>query len=281
MRILSFIKYHAALPRSIRGKLLIAFLSLGAMTGLLGTYGIYQIRDVGLITANTYDQPLMAINYARSAQVNFEQLVDNTLDTEHPLLASKVGDELALSMLGDLSVVEKRASSPAALQLARHVQELSLHWLEVRKQRNQLDKLGSDHRLFRSPISKELRESFEKLSERMAADGFVERRLAMSASAGALHSSVFATSGAVLFALLMTLMMSRIIVAPLTAAAAVASRIATGDIETAIRSSGQRRSKRAALIDVLYARQAVRTPHRTAEPDRRRHDREGSASHCQ
>ena len=237
--ILSRLDLSVFIPRSIRAKLLITFMMIGVVTGLLGFAGIAQIRNAGRITKDTYDGPLMAINYARSAQTTFEQLGNTALDTKRATLASANGGNLAQSMLDDLDVTEKRVSSPAAIKLVQHVRALSLRWIEMRKHLSRGAQSSNERSIQNLALSDELRDAFERLSEQMATDGFVQRRLAVSASKVALHTSIIATSIALVLSLLMGLVMSRRIVRPITSAASVANRIAAGDLETPIPAGSQ------------------------------------------
>ncbi len=55
----------------IRLKLLLGFLVVTAMAGFLGAFGVYSVGVMGELAIETYDRPLMAINYARAAETDF------------------------------------------------------------------------------------------------------------------------------------------------------------------------------------------------------------------
>ncbi len=61
----------AVLCKTIRGRILVAFLLMSAITASLGDYAILGIKDAGVLVDKTYDQSLMSINYARAAAADF------------------------------------------------------------------------------------------------------------------------------------------------------------------------------------------------------------------
>jgi hypothetical protein len=69
--------------KTIRGQIFFAFCAMSGLTGALGAYGIYATTIAHRIVVDTYDRPLMAINFARSASVTFTQM-------ENQLLAARL-----------------------------------------------------------------------------------------------------------------------------------------------------------------------------------------------
>ena len=57
--------------RTIRGRILIAFLIMSVITGILGGYATMGIRRAGVLVDKTFDESLMSINYARAAAADF------------------------------------------------------------------------------------------------------------------------------------------------------------------------------------------------------------------
>jgi Four helix bundle sensory module for signal transduction len=57
--------------RTIRGRIIIAFLITSVITGVLGAYATMNIRRAGVLVEKTFDQSLMSINYARAAATDF------------------------------------------------------------------------------------------------------------------------------------------------------------------------------------------------------------------
>src|SRR6202163_914224 len=57
--------------RTIRGRILIAFLIMSVITAALGGYAAHGISRAGVLVARTFDESLMSINYARAASADF------------------------------------------------------------------------------------------------------------------------------------------------------------------------------------------------------------------
>ncbi|MGH6798550.1 MAG: hypothetical protein ACREDI_09245, partial [Roseiarcus sp.] len=102
------------LKGSIGKKIFGAFLAMGLMTGLLGAYGLYVLAAAGDIVVDTYDRPLMAINYARSANLIFAEMDKEALrgalipEQERPELEQGI-DRLAVTFFDDLAVADQRS----------------------------------------------------------------------------------------------------------------------------------------------------------------------------
>ena len=58
----------------IRLKLLLASLLLAATTAGLGLFAVQAERELGTLAVRVYDEALMSVNYARSAQTGFAAL---------------------------------------------------------------------------------------------------------------------------------------------------------------------------------------------------------------
>ncbi|MFO1189721.1 MAG: hypothetical protein U1E97_09100, partial [Alphaproteobacteria bacterium] len=57
----------AKMVRTIRGKLVIAFLALAGLGAAGGAYSISSVHSAAELVVETYDKPLMSISYARAA----------------------------------------------------------------------------------------------------------------------------------------------------------------------------------------------------------------------
>ena len=53
-----------AMAGTIRSQILLAFLTMTAITGIIGLHASYRIEHGGALVTETYDGSLMAINYA-------------------------------------------------------------------------------------------------------------------------------------------------------------------------------------------------------------------------
>src|SRR3981081_4551442 len=97
---------------TIRGKIMLAFTVLAMITGALGLYAVRSVVESGRLVVRTYDKPLMAISYARSAQADFkalergiERLAHDTGPKEE--LEARI-KELGHAVRADIGVAEER-----------------------------------------------------------------------------------------------------------------------------------------------------------------------------
>ncbi|MDB5359330.1 MAG: domain S-box/diguanylate cyclase protein [Rhodospirillales bacterium] len=221
--------FRVGLARSIRSKILLAFLGMSAITGALGVWGTIEIRQIGQLGIETYDRPLMAINYARAANTTFEQMGNPTLDGK---VSAPDADDPEESFFDDLDVAEARASSPEAAAEVRRVRTLAQGWINLKK-----TPTDQNSEAFLR-LSNELRSAFDRLIEKMAADGFANRQQTTQVTGLANRTSALLTVVAVLVSMLLAFFLSRRIIRPLSSAASVADRIASGELDAPIPAGG-------------------------------------------
>src|SRR5208282_2076557 len=105
--------------RTIRGRIIIAFLITSVITGVLGAYATMNIRRAGVLVEKTFDQSLMSINYARAAATDFAAM---QAAFARKLMASNGApherdqniDTLEQSLADDLEIAGARAQSSRA-----------------------------------------------------------------------------------------------------------------------------------------------------------------------
>jgi diguanylate cyclase (GGDEF)-like protein len=229
--------WRRLLPRSISAKLLSAFIAMTAITGGLGTWCIWQVNALSRINIETYDRPLMAINYARAAYTTFEQLANAALRSDIAAAVAGGAEDPTESFFGDLDVAEQRASSDAAVADVQRVRALAKQWFAMKSAAavsggTNLAGLAGDH------LADQVRDAFERLVEQTVDDGFTNRRRAMLVSSRVRELSLVMTGVALILSVLLTFLLARRVVRPLTAATAVANRIAAGQLETPIPPGG-------------------------------------------
>ena len=124
---------------TIRGRILIAFLIMSAITAALGGYATFGIKDAGLLVDKTYDQSLMSINYARAAATDFAAMraaftrmwIANDpatradLDAEIKSLTRTLGE--------DLGIAVQRSQSDRARRAAANVKREVAAWTATRE----------------------------------------------------------------------------------------------------------------------------------------------------
>jgi len=224
---------------SIGTKIFGAFLAMSVIIASLGAYGYYVLRASGEIVANTYDHPMMAINFARAASVDFLEMENEALRSESADPAERVKltraiDDLAATLSDDLEVADERSTAFDERSVIRKIRASVKNW-QVRRhaalERGEAPNLAD--------LDQKILDHFDLLIEFNADHGFVGRREAVTHVASYEDAVVGVTVIALLLAGAITIFLARRIVSPLSSAALVADRIAAGEFETAIPQGGK------------------------------------------
>ncbi len=221
---------------SIGTKIFAAFIAMGLITAGLGGYGVYVLGRSGAIIARTYDGPLMAINFARSASLLFMQMNKENLrstlvsSTARATIDGKI-DDLTASFFDDLGIAEQRSLGDQEAKVIGQIKELVGRWTEARKKSATGDTTAE--------LADEIIDRFDVLIELTADHSFVERRKAIWSMQAYTYISAGITLAALLLSAVITFLLARNIVRPLGVAASVADRIAEGDLEARIPVGGR------------------------------------------
>jgi signal transduction histidine kinase/HAMP domain-containing protein len=219
---------------SIGIKIFGAFIAMGALIALLGAAGYGVLASAGKMAVTTFDGPLMAINYARAAQSDFILLQMAELRYEHAgpgdraAITGEISD-LASTFQDDLGVAEQRSLHDDEKRLIREIRPLVAQWRALRAKDDvvQLEK-----------IAQQADDKFDLLIELNTDHSFISRRQTVSD----VQAYEYVTAGATLLALLLAVAIAAFlrsrIVRPLSAAAAVADRIAEGELQSPIPRGG-------------------------------------------
>ena len=225
--------------KSIRGRLYLAFLAFSIFLAAFGVYAIDSIRDTSALVTRTYDKPLMAINFARSAQFGFS-LMDHelgrlslTTDVAERDEHLKKIDALRRNFDDDLRVAEERSLSARSVATIREIRQLAADWHTMRE--NMLaDGLDVSEWRALDEMSKRVIDKFDLLIDLTAGDGFLIRQDALKA----IERSRLANTGAIAtilaLSLVLIVLLARSILNPLGEAARVAQRIAQGELNAQI-----------------------------------------------
>jgi signal transduction histidine kinase len=231
--------WHLPHVSSIGAKIFAAFVVMSLITGAIGGYGLYVLSAAGEIVVDTYDRPLMAINFARSASLTFSRMERVLLERRMAAAPARPAidrdlERLTAVFFEDLRVASDRSLSDEERGLAREIEKLVRQWSEVRI-RGDSETEGKDL----DALAKRIAERFDLLIEMTTGHSFVERRKAIWAISRFEYTSVAAIALALLLSFAITLLLARRIIRPLTGAAAVADRIARGELQTPIPSGGR------------------------------------------
>jgi signal transduction histidine kinase/HAMP domain-containing protein len=219
---------------SIGAKIFAAFVAMSLLIAVIGLAGYGVLSAAGNIAVTTFDGPLMAISYARGAHTDFtelqvlEQRFERAPPERRAAIAGEIED-MAANFAGDLGVAAQRAGAQDELRLIAQIGPLVKRWQQARARGNHAELVRLD-----SVID----EKFDLLTELITDHSFVNRRQTISNIANFKYVSIAVTLLALLMATGITLLLRSRIVRPLRAAASVADRIASGELETTIPPGG-------------------------------------------
>jgi len=253
---------------------------MSLITGALGGYGLYVLGEAGGIVGETYDGPLMAINFARSAstlfmQMNTELLRREQLPQEKRAAVDQKIDELTQNFFEDLRVADARSLGTQERKVILEIRKLVGQWTVSRQ--------SADPGAAKNVLADQIIERFDVLIELTADHSFIKRREAVWAIKNFTYISLAMTFGALLLSGLTTFILARIIVRPLGVAAQAADRIAEGDLEAAIPAGGRDeagvllRSMKLMQDSLLQMMEALRAQREEAEEEKRRAERASRA----
>src|SRR6185312_9279375 len=127
---------------SIRLKILLGCLAMLALTVGLGVYERQQAHGLGRLAIGVYEQSLMSISYARSAQAGFLRL------DAAGAAAGKVSPGKLKDVLEDLDVAIERASSASARELGTQLRARLADLRDSAQAADAADKLAAIDEMF-------------------------------------------------------------------------------------------------------------------------------------
>jgi signal transduction histidine kinase/HAMP domain-containing protein len=233
-----------AVAVTIRGKILLAYIAMAAITAFVGIYAITSVTEAGRLVVQTYDKPLMSISYARLAMSNFtamqlalaERVRSASFKEQHAL--DERMDEFAQSVAEDLAVTEERSMSDRAIAVAHDTARAAAAWNTLRRKLINGNNDEKDRQTLQQHAAPIL-DDFDTLAELTADDGFKDRERALSSIETYRQITMIATLGALMIGVLIALVLARRMVLPIAEASAAARRIAQGELNVEIAAEGK------------------------------------------
>jgi diguanylate cyclase (GGDEF)-like protein len=225
--------------RTIRGRIWIAFLVVAMVTAALGSYAVVRIDEVGQLTARTFDQSLMAVNYARAAGADFAAMesafVRCSMEADPVVvdgLRRRIA-ELHASLLEDLAIAGERSQSLRAMQASLQAKEAAARWDATRAQA--VGQHVADHawRILDGDVAA-LNEQIDLLINYTAGDGFSYRQQAKTIVASDIRATLVSTAATLLIAALVMWFLARRVIGPVASASTAAREIARGRLDGTI-----------------------------------------------
>lgn len=229
--------------RTIRGRILLAFLIMSLITAALGGYAARGISRAGVLVARTFDESLMSINYARAASADFAAMRAAfarrwiASDPEQRGQLDRNIESLERALLDDLMIAADRSQSTRAAKAAASVQQAATAWTEARRRMlegNARDALWDELDRYAATVDQQV----DLLVNYTAGDAFTYRQRARAAVAEDTELNLVGTALALLLSGLVAWLLARRIIGPVAAASAVAGRIAGGDLDGAMPRAG-------------------------------------------
>jgi HAMP domain-containing protein len=227
------------LRASIGATIFGAFVAMGLLIALLGGYGFFVLQSAGGFVVDLYDRPLMAINFDRAASLDFAEMDKEMVrrasapEPEHAAIDAKI-EQLSRTFGEDLAVAAARSLYDDEKAVIEQIHELVARWTAMR-----LDPATTTGADDLDSVAAKVMGRFDLLAELATGHSFVQRRKVVSAIAFFKYSSLAALILALLLAAGITFMLVRRIIRPLRTAAAIADRIAAGELQAPIPEGGR------------------------------------------
>ena len=235
---------------TIGARIFAAFIAMSAIIAVMGLAGYTVLSAAGDIAVNTFDGPLMAINYARAAQTDFANMklaelrYEQAPQAKRASIAAEIAD-ITNTFSDDLDVAVQRSHADDEQKMATQIRPLVTQWRAARAKDdiNELERLDA-----------KIDEKFDLLVEFHTDHSFIGRRQTVGNITTFKYASMAMTVLALLLAAGITWLLRSHIVSPLRAAAAVADRIAKGEMQTPIPEGGD--DETGALLNSMTVMQA-------------------------
>jgi diguanylate cyclase (GGDEF)-like protein len=220
-----------------------AFLCMSVITAGLGGYAVHSVAEGARLVAETFDNSLMSISFARAAAVDFatmeglaarRRLVTGAASQDR--LSARI-DELSDTLRDDLDVAAERSRSERAAAAARSVDQAAREWRSAEQALRQEDPAAANWKPLDS-ASAAVAKQVDLLVNFTAGDAFLYRERALGAIGRDRMLNVAATLAALLLSGITVVVLARRIISPLADASAAATRIAHGELETEIPAGG-------------------------------------------
>jgi diguanylate cyclase (GGDEF)-like protein len=224
---------------TIRASIFLGFALMCAFTGALGYSSAQMIRQSAALVVEMFDRSLMSIDYARAAGADFAAMQTSflrlsltaSLPRRKELEAEL--DVLAKTFYEDLGISADRSQSTRAKRAAQAVKNAVDGW---QRSRDQIDQqLALSEMLAKlDGYSDSVKHEIDLLINLTAGDAFLHRQQALRSIQTETKLDIGLTLAALLLSTAVTWVLTKRISGPVSAASAIAARIASGDLDAAI-----------------------------------------------
>lgn len=226
---------------SVRAKLFFGFCAMAVIISLLGGYSYFAVTNAGSVVKDTFDRPLMAINYARSASQIFAGLESDVQRKRHlAIMGDPIDTEIIESELKlfreDLKIARERSIAPKAEMFFSDVDDTLLMWSALVLD---AENLSNDEKMGKADdMAAEIIDNLDIIVELQTNESFRNRESAITTMEKVRNYSLAAVFLALLLSLIGSTWLALTIIKPLKAAAEAARKISAGNFETEIPRGG-------------------------------------------
>ena len=224
---------------SVKAKLFFGFFAMVVIIALLGGYAFTSIGSAGNVVKNTYDRPLMAINFARSAGQVFSQLeieaLQQSLESQSEFKAEEMGSALT-RFKEDLAIAKERSIAQRADQFFVAVEESLAEWETIVF--NPTIQLTPARIKLAQPLADDIEENLDIIVELQTNASFLTRENSISKMEQIKTYNLWAVIAALTITLGLSIWVAVTIVNPLKTAAAAARKISAGNFNVDIPAGG-------------------------------------------
>lgn len=238
---------------SVKAKLFFGFLAMTLIILALGGYALVSTGNAGQVVKTTFDKPLMAINYARSAGQVFAELEIELLNTQSkPQHAAESNvQELLERFKEDLDVAKTRSIAPRAARFFAQIETDLLLW-ESQILASNRSAVRTDVQTLNA-IEIRIRENLDVIIELQTNESFRARETAIAEMEQIKDFTLYALLSALAVTLLLSIWVAVTIINPLKAAADAARKISAGNFNVDIPPGGD--DETGVLLKTLSAMQ--------------------------
>jgi len=240
--------------RSIRGRLVLAFVGISALTAAFGLYAVDNFERASDLVTRAFKQPLMSVSFAHRSHIDFSGM-DRVVQRARAVPNSQQQQELDRQynlFREDLAVARTRSISSRGAELADDIDRRVDAWMTL-AQTAMATAAPADYAkldLFHAEIVAR----FDTLAEVAAGDGFTLRQHGLSETENQRIATWIALATMLLATLTMVVVIGWSVLRPIDAAVGVAERIADGDLNVAMPRGGtEETAKLFAAMTVMQA----------------------------
>ncbi|WP_371397743.1 ATP-binding protein [Fretibacter rubidus] len=226
---------------SVKAKLFFGFLAMAMIILGLGGYAYVSTSNAGAVVEDTFDRPLMAINFARSAGQVFSQLEIDVIEQLQTGAEQQTIDPASITPLlsrfkADLKVSQDRSIAPKAVPFFKVIETELAQWEQIM--------LPAGSTVSAASITKAqthadiIEQQLDIIVELQTGQSFLAREAAIARMDEIKKYNLWAGIAALTLTLLLSAWISVTIIAPLKAAAAAARKISAGDFNVDIPPGG-------------------------------------------